>query len=78
MVGVLGLAASLAACGSGHSASQRPVWDGYGSPPVPAGVRMLCPAYDAGNAARLADGALVECVTDGRGFAWEAWDGVRS
>jgi hypothetical protein len=78
VAGALVLAASVAACGSGHSVPQRPVWDGYGTPPAPAGVVMGCPAYDAGNAARLADGALVECVIDGRGFAWEAWDGVRS
>ncbi len=70
--GTLVLAASLAACGTGHSVPQRPSWDGYGNPPAPTGTMMLCPARDAGNGALLADGSEVECVADGSQYAWEA------
>ena len=69
--------AGFTACGSAQLAmaphtATRPVWNGYGTPTAPAGVMMLCPASDAGNAARLADGTLVECVIDGRQYVWNA------
>ena len=72
VAGVVALGASLAACGSSHGAPQRPIWDGYGQPTAPLGTMMLCPRADAGNAARLADGTLVECEADGSRYAWLA------
>ncbi len=65
-----GLGAAQLAMAPHPAASVRPVWDGYGT--YCAGVLPLCPARDAGNAARLADGTLVECVIDGRQYVWDA------
>ena len=65
-----GLGAALLAMTPHPAASVRPVWDGYGT--YSSGVEPLCPARDAGNAARLADGTLVECVIDGRHYVWAA------
>ncbi len=65
-----GLGAAQLAMAPHPAASVRPVWDGYGT--YSAGVMPLCPARDAGNAARLADGTLVECVIDGRQYVWDA------
>ena len=65
--GAATLAATLAGCGTAHTAPHRPVWSGYGS--WSAGTMPLCPARDAGNAARLDDRAHteVECTIDDRG-----------
>ena len=63
-----GLGSAQLAMAPHPAASVRPVWDGYGT--YTGGVMPLCPASDAGNAARLADGTLVECVIDGRQYAW--------
>ena len=46
-----GLGAAQLAMTPHPAAPVRPVWDGYGT--YSAGVMPLCPARDAGNAARL-------------------------
>ncbi len=76
--------AGFTACGAAQlamaphpAAHVRPTWDGYGTPPAPAGTMMVCPARDAGNGALLANGSEVVCVVDGHGpngpvYVWSA------
>jgi hypothetical protein len=73
LAAVTGLGSAQLAMTPHPPAPVRPVWDGYGT--YTGGVRPLCPARDAGNAARLADGTLVECVIDGRQYGWNVMAG---